>query len=82
MFLMLLVDIRKSNKNAKRLKEIQTILLKTLQRFLFARRNENESSLMLIQLMDIIQEISFDLKSAFDNDLNELGAKKAFISAY
>lgn len=72
----------KSNKNAKRLKEIQTVLLKTLQRFLFARRNENESSLMLIQLMDIIQEISFDLNSAFDNDLNELGAKKEFIFEY
>ena len=37
---------------------------------------------MLIQLMDIIQEISFDLKSAFDNDLNELGAKKEFLFEY
>lgn len=81
------VDIRKTNKNeavirnGKRLKEIQTILLKTLQRFLFARRNENESSLVLIQLMDIIQEIGFDLKRAYDKDLNELRAK-GFLTEY
>jgi hypothetical protein len=87
LFLLFLVDIRKTNKNeavirnAKRLKEIQTILLKTLQRFLFARRNENESSLVLIQLMDIIQEIGFDLKRAYDKDLNELRAK-GFLTEY
>ena len=69
-------NLKKKNfenqSNVTRQFEIQWKLSGALQKFMFTRRNENESSQVLFQLMTIVHDINLELQRGLKKDLENL----------
>lgn len=62
----------RDRSNWTRQKRIHFRLWQALRKLMFVRRNENESSQILFQLMACIQQISLSLQEALEADLEKL----------